>query len=1021
MPRQTATVVSNTFVKGLITEATPLAFPENCCTEVDNVVFHITGEVEKRPGLDLESGAQYVTTGIAAGEAVSEFVWRAVHGNGSVSILVQQKGRYLYFYDVSDATGVSSNVFPAATLKVDLNTYIPSGSTVLLPEQYPCGFAVGNGDLIVVNRACNPFYIIYDPSVGAASTSVVSYSLQIRDFRGLNDGLAIDARPTSSVTGIQSSNPQHYYNLLNQGWVGGDALAQWDAALTSLPSNADYVALFRSSATDAFDATIVTARTGYNTPAPKGHFVLDAFQPDRTLGASLTYGTTVITSTIANDTGLTRLGNLTSAFLYDNLTAAGHAGSCGSLATSGAWFGNDLGSGKTISKVTIYGSNDVGYAFGTVHSGSFIITGGLTGAAVTATLYGNTAPPASSGDGTALGTISFSNAADESGGREIFSNDNTTSYRYVWVNLNWSFAGATNPITYIAELDTFLYGTTTQASTEDIQTYERPSTVEFYQGRVFYSGVSAVNLSSNVYFSQIVELREQLSNCYQANDPTSEDLPDLLDDDGGLIKIPNAGQIIRLLEFQGSLLVLATNGVWIIQGSSGAPFIATSYEVRKISATGTNSPLSITSYKGQPVWWGSEGIFSVVYNPNFNSFTVNNISVGTIQTLIDAVLPINKKYVKGMCDPEASIVYWLYNDDPNLNSTDFYTYPKILAINMLTSAFYQFDISGAPDVRGISWIQDNATSSNESILKLTTTYPVAYPGMTKDLMTFADFKSGLYYDWTNYSNHIEAAIDYSAETKIGNSTSNGTAYFNNSTSQIASACTTKTATTSIFVGTNLATPKIITRAQFYGSSDQGYVNAANPIITATLYGKASAPASGTDGTTLGSITFTDLAGDTSRREIVSTDQTNTYAYVWINLVQNGSNASMYVSQLSLGSFTTDATQVSGYTSGFTTGYRLDGQTQRFFQDNYVMVFLDTEDNASCYLQGVFDFTNDGSSGKWSSKQQLYNSALTFRDVDYRRLKIRGKGRALQLKFSGEAGKPFDIIGWSMWITGNATL
>lgn len=1015
MARQSGTVVANSFLKGLITEATPLAFPDNCCTDSDNVAFHITGEVEKRAGLDIEASAQYVTTGIAANEAVTEFVWRAVHGQGSVSFLVQQKGRYLYFYDVSNATGVSNNIFPASTLKVDLNSYIPSGSTTLLPEQYPCGYAVGNGDLIVVNRACNPFYIVYDPAVGAASTSITSYSLLNRDFRGLNDGLAIDFRPTASVSGIQSSNPQHYYNLLNQGWGDGVALTAWDSGLTSLPSNSDYQSLFRSASTNAFDSTLVTNFTGYNTPAPKGHYILDAFQPDRTLGGTLTYGTTVSLSTLISPTGLTRIGSLQSAFLYDGLTAASSVGACAQISGTTAWFGNDLGTATAISKVIIYGSNNEGYDQA---NGNFGPSGGLW--PVVATLYGKSSNPASATDGTVLGTISFTNTSDESGGREIFSSDNVTTYRYVWVNLSWTQLGGITPITLVTELQTFQYSTTTTASTEDIQTFERPTTVEFYAGRAFYAGVSAINLSANVYFSQIVELRAQLANCYQANDPTSESLPDLLDSDGGVIKIPDAGQIIRLLEFQGSLLVLATNGVWIIQGSAGSPFLATNYEVRRISATGTNSPLSVASFKGQPLWWGSEGIFNVEYNPNFNSFAVNNISVGTIQTLVDAVAPINKKFIKGICDTENSIVYWLYNDTASLASTAFYTYPKILAINMLTSAFYKYSFASSPVIRGISWIQDNATSSNQSELKLTTTYPVAYHVASKDLMTYSDFESGLYYDWTNYSNHIEGVITYSSESHIGNSTSNGSAFFDGTSSKAATACTTKTSATSMYLGTNLATPKIITRAQIWGSSDQGFVNGANPSITATLYGKSSSPASGTDGTVLGSVTFTDLTGDITRHEIVSTDQVTTYAYVWVNVVQNGSVASMYVSQIEFGTFTTDVTQIYGYDSGFTTGYRLDGQTQRFFQSNFVQVYLETLANSSCYLQGVFDFTNDPASGKWSTSQQLYNSALTLRDVNQRRLKVRGKGRALQLKFTGEVGAPFDILGWNIWLTSNVT-
>lgn len=107
-----------------------------------------------------------------------------------------------------------------------------------------------------------------------------------------------------------------------------------------------------------------------------------------------------------------------------------------------------------------------------------------------------------------------------------------------------------------------------------------------------------------------------------------------------------------------------------------------------------------------------------------------------------------------------------------------------------------------------------------------------------------------------------------------------------------------------------------------------------------------------------------------------------------------------------------------YDSNFTTSYNLDGDAVRFIQSNYVWVFMDTETNASCYVQGHFDWANHSDSGKFSTKQQAY-STNGNRSIRVRRLKIRGSGRAIQLKFTSEAGKPFTIIGWSLWETGNS--
>jgi hypothetical protein len=98
---------------------------------------------------------------------------------------------------------------------------------------------------------------------------------------------------------------------------------------------------------------------------------------------------------------------------------------------------------------------------------------------------------------------------------------------------------------------------------------------------------------------------------------------------------------------------------------------------------------------------------------------------------------------------------------------------------------------------------------------------------------------------------------------------------------------------------------------------------------------------------------------------------------------------------------------------------LDGDAMRFVQPNYVIVFLEQEDGAGCYIQGVFDFSTNGTSGKWGTKQQIYNSSIENRSVNYRRLKVRGKGRSIQFRYTSDGAKPFTIIGWGGFKTANS--
>src|SRR5690606_39413549 len=66
--------------------------------------------------------------------------------------------------------------------------------------------------------------------------------------------------------------------------------------------------------------------------------------------------------------------------------------------------------------------------------------------------------------------------------------------------------------------------------------------------------------------------------------------PDLLDTDGGFIRIDGAYGIQRLINVSNALLILASNGVWMLQGGSDYGFKATNYLVSKISNYGCISP-----------------------------------------------------------------------------------------------------------------------------------------------------------------------------------------------------------------------------------------------------------------------------------------------------------------------------------------------------------------------------------------------------------------------------------------------
>lgn len=106
-----------------------------------------------------------------------------------------------------------------------------------------------------------------------------------------------------------------------------------------------------------------------------------------------------------------------------------------------------------------------------------------------------------------------------------------------------------------------------------------------------------------------------------------------------------------------------------------------------------------------------------------------------------------------------------------------------------------------------------------------------------------------------------------------------------------------------------------------------------------------------------------------------------------------------------------------YESYLISGYNIPGQAQRFGQTNYVTAFLTSYPNSSCFFQNFWDYATTTDSPKVSAPQQIYRDKLLV-SIQQARIKVRGKGRAVQFMFSSEDEKPFYLHGWSTYLTVN---
>lgn len=219
----------------------------------------------------------------------------------------------------------------------------------------------------------------------------------------------------------------------------------------------------------------------------------------------------------------------------------------------------------------------------------------------------------------------------------------------------------------------------------------RFSTVETHAGRVWYAGMknSTADNGNKVFFSQVLEFGfDRIGNLHQVNDPTSEQLSDLLDTDGGYVTIPGAHDIRKLHQFGSDLYVMAANGVWRIAGVDGV-FRASEYSVQKLSEDGIVAVGSFVSASGKPYWWSNNGIHTLGVVEG-GAVGVNNISIESVQTFWENIGASKRALVRGIYDKNRRRVAWLY---PDTDETIENKRNRILFFDEILGAFIPWSIA----------------------------------------------------------------------------------------------------------------------------------------------------------------------------------------------------------------------------------------------------------------------------------------------------------------------------------------
>jgi hypothetical protein len=562
--RQNSVLEFNSFTRGLITEASPLTFPDNASIDEINFNLNRNGSRGRRLGMDYEIG--FVETQFGANVAtggsdvnITSFLWTDASRDNQSQIIAMQVGNEVGFFDAS-VVPISSGFISKYTSFFDLGKV---------------QFSSVSSRLLMVDGSSQVVSFEYIDSAIVTGFN----SLLIRDQFGVEDlqadgtdlrqGNNNQVRPTNLTD-------NHLYNLRNQGWSTPRRAGNREFLSDPIQYFFDVLVHDPNGAVDLFGNQGTTTRKNGLFPSNSDQ-VSSALYPD------------------AED-GDDRVGE--------------------------RFFAQDL-----------VNNHD---RLGEAARGHFII------------------------DALNRGTSRMQNLAD------------------------------------MVERVAPVYDNTYSVSSLNIdRTTGGPSCVVDYAGRAWYGGFpSSIDngdtrsplMSNYVLFSRLVESTPDLFSCYQLANPTSAVDSDLVETDGGFVRISGAEKIIAMEAVGDKLLVFATNGVWSVSGTDNSGFSATGYVVTKVTDAGTESPNSIVTVDSSIFYWGVDGIYVIGTN-EFGTLVATNTTSTTIQSVYQQIPYEDKRAAFGAFDKFDRKVKWLYYN--RITSSES---PKELTFDIDLKAFYLFSI-----------------------------------------------------------------------------------------------------------------------------------------------------------------------------------------------------------------------------------------------------------------------------------------------------------------------------------------
>ena len=609
-----------TYVKGLFTEATPLNYPENTVQFTQNFRYDPAGYIERRLGLEpvTENG---ITTTTETCKVVNSYRWESVANRKNLEFIAVQYGGVLKIYREDD-TDCYVEIY-----SVDLETHLTVSSENL--DLSPVSMVSGRGSLFVTAGYMNPFRIDYVPANTTTECTtpltegftVTPYTIYERDFEGVEDGIANDFHPT-----VLSNT--HLYNLLNRGWTY-ERIYQYFDEVGEYPSKSEHYLLgFYTDNQGKEQWSVEELRkisTG-SSSASQGHIIRNVFNTCETtlngVEADAENKLVDVSSITVNADGTVTIKTALPHGLASNTSME----LVGGNSIHHTWTTkNDNGEGNYHDHEETIPLDGVHTTYTVVDDRTIILT-----LATAIILYG-----------------------DSTFNKEIFA-----------------------PTLGQLKVESIL--------PKDIPCCKdkaRPEVVNFYAGRLWHMTIDSDRTGTNVYFSQVIRNHEDETQAYQDQDPTSRDFNELLKTDGGVISIPEMGNVLAARNLKDVQLLFADNGIWSISGSNDY-FNAQNYTISKLTDVGCISKKSVEAIEDTFVYASSRGIYIISGDSRVQSITEQNI-----HSKYYNIATIDKR--------DITITYHKYDKTLHvfygcLAKTCRFRYSEELVLNIRTNAWYLY-------------------------------------------------------------------------------------------------------------------------------------------------------------------------------------------------------------------------------------------------------------------------------------------------------------------------------------------